>query len=243
VDAAEGTEVPSQHGRPGPGETGFSDALSHNRYGQRLGRKGRDTRERILAAAHELLCDPDGAPISLSAVARRASLGMTSLYLYFNDLTEVLLALLEPLTAEAEDAFLGHLRARWPDATLGADCAAFVTAFHSHWEKNARILHFRNSLSDQRDQRMMQHRVRSAQPIIGFIIAQMDHDPAASRTSAGAMATVLYTGIERIVAMVTDPTLPLVLERRYAPSAANLILAEARLLELAIREGRATATA
>ena len=68
------------------------DSLSHNLLGQRLGRKGRDTRERILAATQRLLDGPIDAPISLSAVAREASLGMTTLYLYFSDLTELLLA-------------------------------------------------------------------------------------------------------------------------------------------------------
>ena len=49
--------------------------LSHNLNGQRLGRKGRDTRERIIAAAQEILTEPieDGL-ITLSEVARRASI-------------------------------------------------------------------------------------------------------------------------------------------------------------------------
>src|SRR4051812_7547086 len=75
---------------------------SHNLNGQRLGRKGRLTRDRILVAANELLATPTDVPFSLSAVARQASLGMTSLYLYFTDLTELLLAILEPLMDEAE---------------------------------------------------------------------------------------------------------------------------------------------
>ena len=53
-------------------------ALSHNLLGQRLGRKGRDTRERILAATARLLLGPADNVISLSAVAREASLGMTT---------------------------------------------------------------------------------------------------------------------------------------------------------------------
>lgn len=71
------TKLPS----PGP-------ALSHNQLGQRIGRKGRDTRGRIIAAAERLLADRAGPPITLSAVAREASLGMTSLYSYFKDLSE-----------------------------------------------------------------------------------------------------------------------------------------------------------
>jgi AcrR family transcriptional regulator len=72
------------------------NSLSHNLVGQRLGKKGRDTRERILAATDRLLAGPPDTAISLSAVAREASLAMTTLYIYFNDLTELLLAVLDP---------------------------------------------------------------------------------------------------------------------------------------------------
>ena len=91
------------------------ESLSHNLQGQRLGRKGRDTRERILLAAETLLAAPPGAPITLSAVAREASLGMTTLYLYFSDFTELLLAVLDGIMATAEDSYIGRLRERWPD--------------------------------------------------------------------------------------------------------------------------------
>ena len=70
-----------------------ADGLSHNLNGQRLGRKGRDTRDRIIAAATELLAEPGNAAFTLSAVARKAGLGMTSLYVYFKDLGELVLAL------------------------------------------------------------------------------------------------------------------------------------------------------
>src|SRR5579871_6514030 len=79
-----------------PTDTG---EISHNLAGQRLGRKGRDTRERIMAAAAELIDEAGEGAISMSSVARRASLGMTSLYNYFADFTEVVLALLEPVMA------------------------------------------------------------------------------------------------------------------------------------------------
>src|SRR6201995_3065199 len=87
-----------------------NEPLSHNLLGQRLGKKGRDTRERILAATERLLAGPPDAPITLSAVAREASLGMTSLYLYFNDLTELLLAQLSATMSLAREAYGDHLR-------------------------------------------------------------------------------------------------------------------------------------
>ncbi len=216
-------------------------ALSHNLNGQRLGRKGRDTRDRIIAATNELLAGSLDAPISLSAVARQASLGMTSLYVYFTDLTELLLAVLEPLSADAEATYLRHLRARWPDESLNAHCLEFVTALHGFWHRNSMILHLRNSMADQRDERMMIHRVQAAQPVIGLLVSQMDQDPGVPGTPAAGMATVLYTGIERVVTIATDRILPTVLPGAFSPNVRNFLRAESRLLELGIREFRADA--
>ena len=216
---------------------------SHNLNGQRLGKKGRNTRDRILTAANELLADPGDVQFSLSAVARQASLGMTSLYLYFADLTELLLAILEPLMDEAEVAYLGHLRERWPDETLNAHCLEFVTALHGFWHKNSAVLHLRNSMSDQRDKRMMANRVQVAQPVIGLLVMQMDQNLEEKGSQAAGMATVLYTGIERVVTIATDRILPGVLPGQFAPNVRNFLRSEARLLELGIRDFRALAQA
>jgi AcrR family transcriptional regulator len=213
------------------------EAASHNLNGQRLGRKGLQTRARIIDATNELLAE--SAEISLSAVARKVGLGMTSLYLYFTDLTELLLAVLEPVMAEAEDAYLKHLRERWPDETLNAHCLEFVTALHGFWHRNSTILHLRNSMSDQRDKRMMANRVNAARPVMGMLVQQMDHDPEVNGSPANGMATVLYTGIERVVTIATDRMLSTVVPGQFAPNVRNFLRSEARLLELGIRDFRA----
>jgi AcrR family transcriptional regulator len=178
--------------------------LSHNLVGQRLGRKGRETRERILAATERLLAGPRDTAISLSAVAREASLGMTTLYLYFNDLTELLLAVLEPIIASAEDSYLAHLRTPWPDDSLGEHCLNFVEAYHEYWVRHSRILHLRNSFADNNDDRMRQHRIDASMPLIQLCVMQMGDDPTIVSSPAAAMATVLVTSVERIITMATD---------------------------------------
>src|ERR1700740_1577328 len=123
------------------------DSISRNLYGQRLGRKGRDTRDRIVTAADSLLARPEPVQITLSAVAREASLGMTTLYLYFSDLTELLLAVLEPVMITAEEAYLSRIRTRWDDERLGEECYEFMLAYHDFWARHTRILHLRNALA------------------------------------------------------------------------------------------------
>ena len=214
---------------------------SYNLNGQKLGRKGRDTRDRILAATNELLAGPPDVPLSLSAVAREASLGMTSLYAYFNDLTELLLAVLEPVMTDAEGAYLRHLYTLWPDDGLIDHCLEFVTAFHAFWQRHSRILHYRNSVSDAQDKRMMAHRIESATRIIRLLVRQMRHDPMAIGSEAAGMATVLYTGIERIIVVSTDQLMPTIMPGAFEPNVENFLRSEARLLEFGIRTYRASA--
>lgn len=217
------------------------DCLSHNLLGQRLGRKGRDTRERILLATEKLLAGPPGAAISLSAVAREASLGMTTLYLYFSDFQELLLAVLEGIMGTAEASYVGHLRERWPDESLSEHCLRFVEAYHAFWERHARALHLRNAYAYNNDERMRAHRIAVSQPMIELIIRQMDADPREFHSQAHNMATVLLTGIERMITVTTEATFPSLMPDDPAPHVRGLLRAQARLLELALVEGRATA--
>jgi AcrR family transcriptional regulator len=212
--------------------------LSHNLNGQRLGRKGRDTRERILAATRELLAGVDETPISLSAVARKASLGMTSLYVYFNDLTELLLAVLEPVMATAEESYVSLLRSHWPDNELGARTLEFVEGYYGFWVRHSRLLHLRNNMADLQDERMMLHRVHSAQPVMRLMVEQMNGGQDALGSPVFSMATALMTGLERVVTVTTDDRLQNLLHARFSSNHAHLLRAQARMIELSVRDFR-----
>lgn len=212
--------------------------VSHNLNGQKLGRKGRVTRERILAATVELLESEEDDAISLSAVARKASLGMSSLYNYFTDFTEVLLAVLEPVMATAEEAYLGLLREYWPDKELNERCYTFVSAYHHFWAKNSRLLHLRNSMADKLDVRMMHHRVQSTQPVIMLLVKQMDGDPSDFDAPGTAMATVVMTGLERSITIATDRQFPKLMGWEFRQNKERFLRPGARLMEMAIRDIR-----
>ena len=214
------------------------EEVSHNLAGQKLGRKGRGTRDRILAAAAELLAADDDAPISLSAVARRASLGMTSLYNYFTDLTELLVAVLEPVMASAEAAFINMLRERWTDDELGERSREFILAYYNFWSKHARLLHLRNSMADARDRRMMVHRVTATLPIIRLVVHQMNGDQNDPATLVMPIATVLMTGIERTVTVATDVNLTGLFGEDARRPEGYYLLPAARMMELMIKDAR-----
>jgi AcrR family transcriptional regulator len=215
------------------------DGVSHNLAGQRLGRKGRDTRERIIAAAVELIYCAPAEPLTLSAVARQASLGLTSLYNYFADLSELLAAVLEPVMASAEEGYYGLVRTRWGDADLGERCYEFVVAYHAFWARHTRLLHLRNRLGEDGDERMTDLRVKATQPIIRRITEQMGGDPRARRSTEYAMATVLMIGIERSVTIATDRELPSLMAQDIQHDPDHFLRPSARLMELAIKDMRA----
>jgi AcrR family transcriptional regulator len=212
--------------------------VSRNLAGQRLGRKGRDTRERIVAAATELIYCSPAEPLTLSAVARRANLGLTSLYNYFADIGELIAAVLEPVMASAEAGYYGLIRSRWDDAELGERCRQFVYAYHDFWARHTRLLHLRNSLCDDGDQRLSDMRIKATQPIIRRITEQMDGDPRARRSAEYALATVLMIGIERAVTIATDRELPILIAQDIQHDPDHFLRPSARLMELAIRDAR-----
>ena len=212
--------------------------VSYNLNGQRLGRKGRDTRERIISAAAQILSEqPEGGQLTLTEVARRADLRMGTLYLYFADLTELILAALEPVMATAEDAYVHLVRDYWPDELLGERAGAFVEAYFAFWQRHTRILHLRNTLADHGDDRLMLHRVRCALPVMRLIASQMGSQPTPQGNPMSSMATALMTGLDRIVTVMTESKIPNLLNEPANPI--DLLLqAEARLFELAIRDQR-----
>lgn len=220
-------------------EVTAGESVSLNLNGQKLGRKGRDSRARIIAAAAELVAAGGNAPVTLSAVARKSELGLTSLYVYFTDLTELLLAVLEPVRAAAEDAYLQLMRQPWPDESLPRHCREFAAAYYDFWQQHSRILHLCNSLADQNDQRMVQHRVDAVQPVITMLVEQMNGDLKQPGSPVYALAIMLVMAIERAATIRTDETLPGLLESGMMQEADRFLHPAARLLELGIRDARA----
>jgi len=209
--------------------------VSHNLLGQRLGRKGLVTRQRILTAARHLLDNRD-TPISLSAVAREASLSMTAIYLYFADLTELLLALLVPVAEEAEESHIADMREHWSDDQLTGRCHRFIQAYHRYWEAHAGLLLLRNQLADAGDERMKENRIAASTPLIALTVGQMGGAQDRLLFNHRAMAAVLITGVDRVMTIHSAGVTPTAeMPKDYLE---DVLFAQARLLELAIREGR-----
>lgn len=219
---------------------GAATKIDTNVQGQKLGRKGRTTRERILAVTRELIEEPGSGEFSISAVARRADLRVSSIYNYFPDLTDLFMTVMEPVIKQSQVGYLSIVDNYWPDEELEKKCAEFVDAFHGFWERNVRYLHLRNSLAQQHDARVLAQRISAARQTVGYLKLQMG---APSEDDGGGisqdMASVLYAGMERVVTIVTDELLeapyPSNIERSFGR---KTLKQQARLMVLAIRAER-----
>ena len=140
----------------------------------------------------------------------------------------------------ADAAFIDRLSVRWPDERLGDACQEFLRAHYQFWKKHARLLHMRNALSDV-EPRIMDYRQKASLPIIEGLIMQMDGIDDAE-FSCSNLAVVVLTGFERMATVVTNPNFTNTSRGQMPMSEAEMIeqfiLAEARLLELAIRDRR-----
>lgn len=223
---------------------GAQNKIDTNLQGQKLGQKGRITRDRIIAATRELIDEPDGEDLSISAIARRTGLRVSSIYNYFPDLSDLFLTVLEPVMEQAQELYLSVLRDFWPDDELDEHCAQFVDAFHRFWEENVRLLHVRNSLAQQHDQRVLAHRINSARKTVRLLQAQMGGAGERDDSAAQDLASVLYAGMERVVTIVSDELLnapyPVDIERRFGKRTLKQL---ARVMTLAIRDERAKGSA
>ena len=210
-----------------------------NLQGQKLGKKGKITRERIIVAARELIEDP-ASEFSLSAVARHTGLRMSSIYNYFADLPDLFRALLEPIAEEAEQAYLHLLRDYWADEEIPQRSAELVEAFHAYWKRHSRVLHMRNRLADTHEKCILLQRIEMARKIVRLLGWQMGGAPDVVTGSSYDLASVLYTGLERVVTIATDEELkafyPADIKPRFE---GKTLYQQTRLLALAIREQRA----
>src|ERR1700748_398412 len=74
-----------------------------NLYGQKLGRKGAETRARLMKAAANLLEKRSIMELTVGDIASAAGTSSSAFYVYFDDVTEVVLAVartIEQMTPE-----------------------------------------------------------------------------------------------------------------------------------------------
>jgi AcrR family transcriptional regulator len=182
----------------------MTHAITVNKSGQSLGRKGRQTRANIIAGANYLLRETPMGGLTVAAIAKQADISAPTFYLYFEDVGEVLLAVLDEVAHEL-DGVLAKLVAPWPAERTYGCALAFVQAYFELWIRHGALLRARNQLADQADPRFMKNRYESA---MQFAAALGDKFQDIKRGDTGDVITsvslsgVIITSLERLATVV-----------------------------------------
>lgn len=191
-----------------------------------LGRKGIETRARLLRATRELLHTVSPFNITVAAIAKAAKTVPGTLYVYFDDVS----AVFYELSVEASEDFQAMLEANagWftERARFVTDARSFVNEFNRVWDEHSHVLHYRNMEADRGNNRFLVLRLASSVQIINRLAeAIIGARPFLTKMQARAEAVVLYSAVERISA--SRVSLP---SDRPGPPASELVEAQVRVI-------------
>jgi AcrR family transcriptional regulator len=185
----------------------MAEKLRINKHGQALGRKGHDTRLRMMEAACQLLTEHSPVELTAVSIAKAANTSSATFYLYFEDVKDLLYALSE--AAEADMAGVHQiLDEPWnPQRVETEHAARVVHAFALVWDKHRPVLRFRNLEADRGDERFETIRLRTSLRIVkrfgDHILQAYPSNARYSKRDAMAEASVLVAAMERCAAV--DP--------------------------------------
>ena len=186
--------------------TMVGNAETHiNKSGQALGRKGRDTRRRILEILEPLIeATPLGA-LSVPAIAREAGVSPSTFYLYFDNVGEAVLAVIDRVEHELQ-AVADLLTRRWPSARRYEHAYAFVEAYFRCWLRHAQVLKLRNYYADQGDTRFVDLRIRSGNRMIDMLTRKLGRPrqfPGQPDLEPNSIAAVVVVAMERMATVAS----------------------------------------
>ena len=172
--------------------------VEENKSGQSLGDKGHRTRQRIVEATRSLIESSGGVVPTARAVARAVKLAAPTFYLYFEDIGESVLAVIQQMQDELNPV-IDLLAVDWPAENL-FDCAkSFVTAYYDYWTAHAALLRVRNRMADEGDDRFVALRARSVDRLTETLAGKLTLPVLPTRIAVqrADLAAALVIGLER----------------------------------------------
>jgi AcrR family transcriptional regulator len=188
-----------------------------------LGRKGRETRRRLMDAAFRLLATTSPRDLTAVAIATEAGTAPATLYVYFRDVQDMLYALSESATQDMVAAFAALDLFR--DAgRVAQDSDAFLVMMAEQWERHGAILYYRMMEADRGEPRFAALRGRWAEVVLERLARLLQQAPGRSGplsdVDAYAEGIVWFAAIERLAGAVQrEPKLRISPERMRAAQA------------------------
>jgi len=189
--------------------------------GRALGRRGAQTRQRLLDATARLLEDNGLRELRVVDIARAVDLAPATFYQYFHDVEEAVLAL--SIAVGEETSVLSALVAQSWSGPGGLDVVRrLVENFIANWDRHRAVLRTRNLAAQEGDQRFRAVRNAALRPLTEGIASKV-----AARGEQGvtpyAAGAAMVSMLERMAAFHTD------LEA-YGTSRAEVVETTARIL-------------
>lgn len=188
VQRAESSQLRQDPSRPPAGKAGAT-----------LGRKGAQTRARLLAATRELLQSVSPFQLTVVAIAKAARTASATLYVYFDDVEDVLYELASEACIDFREMLDRHPEWFSRPESIARDAQEFIDEFNIVWDRHSHVLLYRNLEADRGNLRFLESRTTNAIVILERLtIAVRDARPALSRVEAQSDAVVLFSAVERL---------------------------------------------
>lgn len=171
------------------------------KVGTVLGRKGAETRARLLAATRVLLQTVSPFNLTVAAIAKAAKTAPATLYVYFDDVQDVFYALSVEACEDFEDMTRNHPEWFTNRDRASQDAHEFVEEFNRVWDRHSHALQYRNLESDRGNARFLDLRTANALPMIERLTAAIRQArPNRPHRESFADAIVLFSSVERLAA-------------------------------------------
>jgi AcrR family transcriptional regulator len=196
-----------------------------NQNGQAMGRKGLQTRQRLIDATVEQLETTRLRDLRVSEIARKAGTSAATFYVYFPDVTDAVLAALDEFTQSTPE-LLALVKADWGSDAPDERARQIVQMYVDFWTSHAGLLRVRNLASDEGDERFRRAREVAIRPMLEATAAAVDRAQRAGWVPAeldpAATAGVLMAMLERFAAVQNS--------YRPAPDRSAMVAAAAHIL-------------
>jgi len=179
----------------------------HALDGRSLGRRGTETRRRLLDATADLLATHGIRDLRVVDVARAVGTSPATFYQYFRDVEDAVLALSEEVGEGLVP--LGELLVEPWDGDAGRAAArSLVERFFAYWDDHRAVLGTRNLAAQEGDRRFRDVRIEAMRPLREGLTARVAAAQAAGRVavevSPPAAAAALTAMLERMAAFHAD---------------------------------------
>ncbi len=179
-----------------------SGARGCNQLGQAIGTKGAQTRRKLLAATEALLNFTPLRDLRAAQIVRVAGTSAATFYVYFNDVSEAVLALLGEYT-QSTPKLLALVSKPWVGEGAFDHAHEFAAAYVEHWQQHQAVFRLRNLASDQGDPRFLEIRSHALAPLLNAmsIRAAERHSGLPSDLHPQSAVSALLAMIERVAAV------------------------------------------